>query len=313
MKESMNQLENLDPRQWVLITHKDCLDGSTATLIWTLIGGNTVDLVHPFEADESYRRWKTSDRRVMFVDMAPQEEPLREQDVVLDHHVSNVDRFRGVDNALVDAGGCGCMHMFRAMMFDHVLGEHERRVVSMVRNLVEVVDDYDRHLGQRPVAEDLALYHEVLGSDQFSCCFTAKLLRGIVERTYFWGGNLNDFAVLNEADRKVVRLFKDMAERYVDDVSRNSWRLDDDGVGVVCAFADQHINMLCQKLLSDNPDCEYAVVADTKRGCLSFRSRVQDCTKLIESLGIIGGGHAQAAGARIPDWMWQELRTTIGV
>lgn len=98
----------------------------------------------------------------------------------------------------------------------------------------------------------------------------------------------------------VLQLEEERITNYISKVSRGVKKLHISGYKVGLVFAEQYISELGNAIANDNPDIDFAVIVNLGGGTVSYRG-VKDELDLGDIvIPLDGGGHAKAAGSKIP-------------
>lgn len=248
----------------------------------------------------------------IFADVCPS--TLRSHEVVVDHHASSYDKvskpgFLGFYS--LDTARCGCR-----MLLDHLQNLHKEDAIQMerLRDIVDVVDDYDRYQLKLAWSKPLARIHQFFGQSKFvntlvnefwaTHCKRHSEPVGQVWIPMSWEV-IDDVLQVNEV-------------RYVHDVVRHSWvatvELAGQEVGVACVFAEDTVNEVSDALLSKHPEAGFAMVVNTLARKVSLRSSDPhyNCVALAQVLSGQSGGHRGASGFPFSDEIVADLKAVIG-
>lgn len=280
------------------------MDGSMCAVVFRAVyRDGEVVFVAPHEAESVPDRPAYA---TIFADVCPR--TLLAHEAVLDHHISSYDRAGG-DGFLgfysLDTGRCGCK-----ITLDHLMNLHpDRGDLELLRDIVNVVDDYDRYQLRLAWSRPLARIHEFFGQRRF--------VDSLV--------NLFRFRSDPHASLWIPREWEQLDEvlmenelRYVSRIVENSWvttvRLGDRIVPVACVYAEEAVNSVADALLARHPEAGFAMVVNTYAGKVSLRSRdpQYDCVELARTMSDQSGGHRGAAGFPFPEEMVADLRAVIG-
>lgn len=273
----------------LLITHKGCLDGTGAALMYVWAGGSRDRLLFRSPSGLQLRPEDvpTGVEEVWYADCCPQDltdpaagRPFR----VFDHHVS-FQRLHGTDPRCVfdmDESGTSLMARTLALVG---LGTAED-------DFIEAMRDYDlgrfgNHKGQR--LADLA---STFTQEQLLDLFIERDAEGIM-----YDRDLTARAAGAAAVRAVY--CEQAAKAAV--VGSLSFEHPLEHVSIAAAASPLHWkNDTAQQILDTRPSVDVAVIFDVMGGMVSLRSRPggPDCSVIAGLFG--GGGHAKAAGFKMP-------------
>lgn len=301
----------------VLVTHQGCLDGSGCVIFFILAGGK-IENVRYVAAGMVERFIKkdpvfSSNKFLIFADVGlnlPKYADILEKRgnvVMFDHHKSST-HLVGRHWAVIDEKNerCGCV-MLRDYLIDICekgVGQGNILKSSSYRIFAETIDDHDRWQGKmKPHSDNLALIMPFYGQEEFVRRFTSfdpkervcmNISRGVT-RSFF-----------DEIDRELLIILEkkrnDSAESLMKKIRIE--KVETDSVGTVSVgwfvSADPNISFILNKVLDERPDIDVACSISFDRGAVSLRSRdgKPDVSLLAAEMG--GGGHASAAGHRIP-------------
>lgn len=280
-----------------LLTHRDCLDGMGAALLFLMEGATEADIHYTTPDggsvdDAVIRLLRDGTGPIHVVDVCPGAWVLDRllsdpRSVVCDHHVSSAPRMEGRDGCLNLQDRCG------ALVYAEYLGRPcERDLRSTFRG----IDAYD--LGRR---ED-----EYWNSGVF--------LADLLSSNHFGGGQTGLVMMLSCLGDEVfgdvdaataVDTVRRIRAAYSKEAASSAWRVrfplpSDDGWAVSCwaavAVAPRWWRNDVGAALLALDGIDLAVVVDITAGVASLRSREggPDCARIAEGYG--GGGHARASG-----------------
>lgn len=297
----------LPPR---LVTHRSCMDGSMCAVVFRCLHRDAeVLFVAPHEAEDVPDRDAYA---TIFADVCPR--TLRPHEAVLDHHASSYDRVEGpgfLGFYSLDTARCGCR-----MLFDHLKNLHPGEAIHLerLRDLVDVVDDYDRYQLRFAWSKPLARIHEFFGQARFVDSLTTEFWVTHNRRHTNPVGQL----WIPREWRDLDDILQERESDYVRRIVGNSWtatvELDGRGVIVACVFAEESVNSVADALLVKHRDAGFAMVVNTYASKVSLRSRdpQYDCVTLARSLSDRSGGHRGSAGFPFSDEMIVDIRAVIG-
>ncbi len=237
---------------------------------------------------------------IWFTDLSPSEEMYKElidagKTVhIYDHHESSL-WLVGKPNVFHDLERCGTK-----IFYEEYVKTLFPRVKPIVRQLVELIDTYDRWQKDSPLWEDAKnLAHRLLyqlvdwnepGLGKFTP-FVEKQIRKLE--------NLNEWRFLDSEMEKINKAIVREEEAYQKACKMMRYRIDTKGRKFVLFMASAKISITASRFLeaSENADIDYCIIINTYGGInghLSCRSRlgVFDCTSLYHF-----NGHKEAAGA----------------
>lgn len=280
----------------ILLTHRNCPDGSMCAVVWVLSGQSLADVrfCDPTVGVDVALDAIEDDRTtyVVCADVAPSPKGLerartRLGDVlVFDHHKTN-ERLSGTSGVLIHCapGVCGC-----TLLRDALVGPWN--MSPELSQLTDVIAQFDTWTDRRAEAEEMLYLHTVLGQDGFvRRCIEACRPGGL-------GKRLSRFeAPFVDAERQKTK------ERTREAMSR-AWKTtvrhpsSGGPVTAVVTVLDSYPSQTLNAMLLEHPEATFSFGVNPVSGYVSIRSRdpVDDCAFLGEKMG--GGGHACAAAFR---------------
>jgi len=284
----------------LLVTHRGCLDGTGSALMYLWAGGSR-DLVlfrNPSGLQLSGDDVPGPVEEVWYVDCCPQDlsDPAAGRPFwVFDHHVSS-QRVHGRDpRCEFDMGECGTSLMANRLALRNLDDDTEAFIGGM--------RDYDLGRFENPVGRRLADLAATYTQEQF--------LDVLLEHE---AGIINDPAMAaRAAGAEAVRsVYAERAARAA--VQSEIWLPEPTGriVAAAAACPQDWKNDTANRILDTRPLVDVAVILDLMGGMVSLRSRPNgiDCSVIAGLYG--GGGHAKAAGFRMPGGIDATLRGLIG-
>jgi len=282
----------------VLITHTD-LDGAVCAVLFKAVTPEVfpegkVHYCNYDDVDETVRRVVEEEKpdNLLLTDISVRPETAEWLDgqkqlgvKLLDHHKTAAP-LRIYQWAVVDESSCGAK-LFWDFLRQGLTDEYPRLVLEPYENLVDLTDDWDRWLHQRPESRRLnALFH-ALGRDRFVARFLS-----------------DQWVDFTEGEALILELEEERKKRYVEKALRRVYRLDHacgHKEGVVCA--EQYFSDLGAAILTTWPELDYVSILDFARQEVSLRSRPGGIDVGEVARKFSGGGHPGAAGHPMrKDW-----------
>lgn len=268
-------------RGW-LITHQDCLDGATAALVGIASGLSPV-FCEPDRVVDAINAL-TEPGPVYLADVSlrlPDWDRYRDKIAwLLDHHQSALN-LAGQPRVTIDQSRSGAHLMYDFAVSQRWLSPHPNW-----RRLVLTVQRYDLWQPHHGLGQNLNRLFHKLGWEWYRTRFA----RGWVPYTSQEGAEL----------AKILLEERQFIARHVARARRR--QLDGHGLTLAAVALDEDgsVNEICHTLLQDGAQLVLVVKPD---GRLSARSGERiDAAQLMER-AFAGGGHARAAGGRLPaDW-----------
>ena len=166
----------MDLSQTLLVTHKNCMDGTTCALLFLAAGGKreNIHFTNPThsESDELVRDL-IGDKDILLVDVSMSEKLANTIQTsvfdisieVIDHHASAMPlkmySFCHIDEKNESCGS----KLFYDWLLSNTTENHGR--IRKYKGLVNLVDDIDRWVNQYPESRQLANLHKQIGSQLF--------------------------------------------------------------------------------------------------------------------------------------------------
>jgi len=272
---------NINLKNAVLLTHKDCLDGSACAIVWKeatlqLLGKERpVYFTNPeqMEVDRAiYNIWDGPDGAVQVVcaDISPSV-PICAANTdslfVIDHHKTALPLV-DFPNSYIDMSMCGSKLLYRE------LNAH----ADWLDPFLESVNDYDLWINENKYGDFYALLHNFWGQQRFT---TPPLpMLGNID------GLWDLFEVLNEKRNAYVKKALERTAYFTIDGHNAAF--------VICerGYANDTLNNILK-----NTNAVIAIGVDFVAGSASVRGLKDgpiDCSSFCKARG--GGGHFAAGG-----------------
>lgn len=284
-----------------LLTHKNCMDGSTCAIVFCAAGGKRENIVFSSpnhdETDEKFAdlldNWDgpiiVADASVS-VEMA---ETVCNYDnlVLLDHHKSAIPLseypWAYIEKENSRAGG--------KMLYDFLIERISNpESLRAYQELVDAADDHDRWIKNIPESDTIATLHNVLGQKLFVNRFLKNPNLSLTNNEQYLL-NLEDF----KREEYIENRKKEMTVREVD--------VNGESVRVAFLLANNHQSRLGHAIYEDiTLGVDVVVMVGNKS--ISMRSK-QDCPLDLSVVAKLngGGGHAAAAGCDLGKVLGQDL------
>ena len=270
-----------------LVTHRSCLDGTGAALMFLWAGGRRENILfrNPSGLLLSHRELPENVEEVWYADCCPSDLtnpadglPFR----VFDHHVSNARKHSSDPRCLFDMNRSGTSIMADVLGLD--------RATGTMRVLVEALEDYDLGRFDNEAGVRLADIASTYSQEDLLHLLASKhpmdILRDEVLSSRAAGASaVRQLYCVQAAESRRVSPMKFP-------------HLEDEVVLGIAALPRDWKNEAAQLILKD-PMIEVAVILDVMGQMVSLRSRAggPDCSLIAGLYG--GGGHARAAGFKI--------------
>lgn len=262
----------------ILITHKDCLDGATAALIGELSGLNII-FVEPDGANAALAALPEDKNPVFLADVSltPSQWPQWRNRIthLLDHHQSALHLFHE-PNVTVDLSRAG-----GHLMYDFAVTHNWIKPSPNWERLINTAERYDLWKPHHEAGQNLNRLMQKWGFEWYR----SKYSSGWAPYAKIEGDTIAQ--IIRDEDLFIQR-FTEHAVLMRDD------RLSIAGVNLT---EDGPVNELAHVLLDQGAAMVFMVKPE---GRVSARTDVRiDAASLMERL-FGGGGHARAAGGRLP-------------
>lgn len=279
----------------MLVTHKNCMDGSTSAILFIAAGGlrENIRFTNPShsETDEIVSELlETWSGPILIADVSVSvalAEKVRRTDVfLLDHHKSAIP-LADFSWCLIDVQNTSCGSM---MLYNYL---QSFRPVRDYTELVNLVDDHDRWVKQYKATDKIASLHQVLGQEFFIDRFVK-----------------DSNTLLTSEEEYVVNLDIRKRDQYIaakkKEVEVLRKTIQGHNVRVAFVSAATHQSQLGNAICEDPViDADIAVMVG---GAISMRAR-KSCPVDLSSLAKVnsGGGHKLAAGCSLDGLLGKTL------
>ena len=304
----------LDLSQTVLVTHQNCLDGSGCAVLFVRAGGRVENvrycpagaldrmLAKPGSADlfDGARPLLVTDLGVSRdnADILEKAGHVR----LLDHHRTSL--------GLSERHWCTLdMDRCATEMLADELGLRAVPTLAETATFVGQVGAFDMfRTGSDDFVfgEALAMYHQFVGQEEFVAEYSTKrCLTGLIrEKTEL----LRTLA--RRRVRNVDKILSTLRIREGEVMTMHSppvWT----SLAIGYVFGDEDISFALHRVLDAHPDVDVAAGISVGAGTVSLRSRDgrPDVSEIARVHG--GGGHAAAAGHRLPSGLIEELISEV--
>jgi oligoribonuclease NrnB/cAMP/cGMP phosphodiesterase (DHH superfamily) len=300
---------NLD--NTLLVTHKNCLDGTSCVLLFLQAGGKreNILMVPAGQVEAAIKRHKLLDdpRSLLFCDLGVTSTKTmdslekRGNCVYIDHHIPSL-QFKDRPWCVVNMDKCG------SKLLSEYLGLNNH---IWINEYCDLVDDFDRGVRNKlPNSEDLVTFHSFIGSKSYIDKF---LLDGFKHRyeqhqpSWLTSSELDILSILNH---KQIEAMEESLEtvvfRYFE-LETNKWVK----VGYVVSPNTPNYSALLHEMLKRFPEVEVGCVVHSARGTISLASRSEDINVSTLARRFGGGGHARASGHPLPQNLVKDFITNI--
>lgn len=270
--------KDFDFKNTLLVTHKGCNggDGATCAILFLAYGGRkeNIKFVVP---DYSMDPFIEDPRQIIFADVgtsvAEAKKISHRNDIVfLDHHKTSIP-LNVFDWCEIDEENTRCG---ARMLYDWLYQDDFERMIPY-RQLVDLIDDYDRWQWKLKDTENLHIIYEMLGQDEFIDRFASG----------FFGFDIKEAVLIDN--------FKKQRQRYVDRKLKATYVKDINGYKYGFTISDQFTDQVGHQMIAKH-GVDFAVMITPVSVSVRTKDGV-DASKFAQLNG--GGGHAGAAGIGI--------------
>lgn len=289
-------------RDSILVTHLNCMDGSGCAIMFLNAGGKfeNIRFVAAGQLEKRAKIDKIFDgpESIIVADLScgpefADELEKRGNVVIIDHHATAL-HLKNRPWCIIDMEACGTELMRRYFDIEH-LGFKE---------LSANIDDFDRWKRQRPVGDEMSLFHSFYGQKAFVKDFEfpdtrfrgvspwmpheRELIRNLQEKRTKKAKQLADGAKI----KQIMSLPRSMEPGPI--------------YGAYVISSDPNNSVILDAVLARHPKVHVAVQINPETRLISLRSRPDfDCSELAKLYG--GGGHPHACGHLLPSNLLEEL------
>lgn len=294
----------------LLVTHKHCSDGSGAALMFLSAGGKRENILYAHAG--SLGRFVEENhlledpRFIIIADVGINSKNKHVADalekrgnvVILDHHKTSI-HLQGRDWCEIDMDTCGTELARRYCELE----------VPFMKEYAELADDIDRWLLKHlPISMDLATFHSFVGQEEYINRFT---------RTSLWQRKFLGHGFLLPNENEMVAILNSRREEKIAEAMQNLIIKDINvaGVEVKVGYSTAHTgnpSLLMHRMLDAHPEIQVAATFNIENGIVGLRSRDDyDCSVMAQFFDADGGGHAKAAGHKMPPGIVEDLVSSI--
>lgn len=267
----------------VLITHKDCLDGSTAAAVFLFFGGKKENIIYSDLYNLSFEEY---DKDVIYVDCCPKDlNSCKSKFTVYDHHISNYRLHNEDVRCNFNIKNCGSLFFYESVKNDflNLLINKSHTEIFNLNCLLAAVNDYDLGFFSNPTGKFLSRLSCLYNQNEFVDILFSSLKDVVPFAKYFpYVDALNLFL-----------------SKMKNEILQSSLTFDCNIKNVGCVNAGF---AYCQKYLVNDisieilEKCDIAFCIDMVAKSVSIRSKMHDCSIIADYFG--GGGHSGAAGCK---------------
>jgi oligoribonuclease NrnB/cAMP/cGMP phosphodiesterase (DHH superfamily) len=289
-----------------LVTHKGCMDGSAAAILFLVAGGKRENIVfcHPshYQMDDAVKDLMDSTGNPILVvdtsisiELAEQIEFLKRDVTLLDHHKS-ADDLKKFSWCSVDHSRCGCL-MFYDYIYRSIYVDQYTKVAKYSQ-LICAVDDVDRWQHNIPESKKVAFLHNILGQN----LFIDRFLK-------------NPSIEFSDNEKYLLEIDESRRNQYIQEKKNDlvviTKQIDGHQVRIGCVRADNHQSFLGNDICEDlNLNIDIALMIGLHSISLRGSSNCPvDLSALAKKNG--GGGHKLAAGCSVSKILGEELLDLI--
>lgn len=277
----------MDLSKALLITHKNCADGSACAILFSLAGGwrENIRFVSPNHREtdevvaEAVETWPGP---IIMADMSISLELAksigRGDLYLLDHHKTAIP-LSDIPWCTIDKENSRCG---AKMLYDWLLDNAPSSHFMECKRFVELIDDHDRWIKAYPESDSLVMLHEILGSKNF------------IERFF-----TNPDPTMTDFENYLINLEMIKRGQFIEEKKQNlviiNRTIDGHDVNIALVVANNHQSHLGNSICEDPLlDVDIAIMVGTSISMRASKDCPVDLSKVTKKLG--GGGHAKAAG-----------------
>lgn len=279
----------------ILITHADDMDGAACGVIFRAAFPDGIVYYEDYQTVDARAQevLETKLPKILYLadisvksETASKLEEARKQGVnvrLYDHHVT-AKPLQKYPWAVIDESACGAYLLWRG------LRENKCPSIEAYKDLVVLVDDYDRWVHANPLSLKLNELYRAVGRDYW------------VERF-----SKDPRVELSSFEEAACISFRKQMEDYISKTPVQVFEIKPHRVGL--AFAEQHISELAHAKIQQL-DLDFIIIINFRKGTISFRSKSNiDVSRLAAHLG--GGGHSRAAGCQLPEEVKENMKNMM--
>lgn len=296
-----------DMKDTILCTHRNCLDGAGSAIMFLRAGGRRENIRY-VAAGQVERFVKTdpiykTDKFIIFADLGLNQKTAfdtkyaddlekRGNCVMIDHHESSL-YLENRTWCKIDMNACGT-ELLRRYLVAHGFLKEQYPSDPLFR-LANIIDDFDRYQLKDQRSLLMADLFTFIGQQKFVDKFLNPWTRFVDE--HFWSeGELYMLDVIQAKRLEVTEhLMKKVEKKDLLVPEYFSYPLK----MAVVVSSEPYISHILDRILQENPDCQFAAQISFDRGSVSLRSRGDVNVREISQL-FGGGGHRAAGGHPIP-------------
>ena len=281
----------------VLLTHKNCPDGSTSALLMKKISPG-IKVIFCTHQNINYMFKKILQQieksgEIWLSDICPQEDvikqslsALKQKDIMLniyDHHKSQEWLLKlGIEDGKYLSISYDVTKSASKILYDHHAKDFDK--LTEYNELVTIINDRDLWLNQHPLASKLAQLHRIYGDDSFVNRFGKDASCEFTER---------EEILLTYQKQKDKRSLEALLKRM-------AFKEDPDGFKYGVIYGEGSSSDVLNEALR-RFNLEYALLINLNTLKVSVRGRGKfDCAKYASQYG--GGGHVCASGFMLSDF-----------
>lgn len=282
----------------VLVTHKNCMDGSGCVIAFIHAGGKreNVHFVNPNDVDKLVydNTLFGINKKIIIADLCVSKNAAnfleKRCNVNLFDHHKTAKHLSNKSWCNIDITMCGCKLLFKYLDLHGYYDKLSSESFEQLTSLIDMINDRDMWIRKIKESDNILLYSMFFGQKRFIDRFITK----------FNFPNDEDNLILNVLKEKRIEDIK----YAIDHVSFSY--LYPNEIGIIYTNNSQDHSLILNELLKFYDDIAIAVGIDIQQKTVSLRSRGNiDVSKIAKKYG--GGGHGAAAGHKLDDYLYNEL------
>jgi len=282
-----------------LVTHAECSDGSGCAIVFLEAGGVRENIrfvpagtgVEKLLNDEP--EFFSTANHVIIADVSCDAETADDIEkkygncIIIDHHKSAL-HLKDRDWCHIDVSVCGSM-----LLYYYFFTNSSSMRAEDLHRLCQLINDRDMWILKEEASDELQLYMNFYGQERFIDRMWSDLF------CHGW----------KEHEETFVNALKKKREDYIENALKKVFIREVDGKKLGYVFISDHQSMVLNRLIEKyNLDAGVGIMLDGAVVSLRAKGAV-DVSVICEGYG--GGGHANAAGHRLPDEVLEEILEVI--
>jgi oligoribonuclease NrnB/cAMP/cGMP phosphodiesterase (DHH superfamily) len=208
---------------------------------------------------------------------------------VYDHHPTSVDTLKSHPeyndwlHATVEQ--CGCMIVYNH--FNVLEPDSDEHGDIVFRNLIELVDQYDRGIWTNPNSTDLNLLFKILGPAAFIENVQFKMRNSKSDYFEFFGF---EKILIQQRKNEIEAMVNNTLENGIYEKKILGFKV------AITTLSNCDVSIICSKILEHRPEYDFIINLDLKFMTAQLRTKKEEInlTDIAQRYG--GGGHKKASG-----------------